>query len=209
MINWQDWQPWVGVPAWKACVLSLDQDPKRILLEFEHQFYNYGDDADSCKDSYGLFSQDYVGFGLCREFRRRLVLLTGYLNQPKYFSPLSIHATNQRRSEIRISEFAAWSKDVGLQIPRQLSERAASPEIIPAGIVRPIEKSASTRERENLLRTIAGLAKKGYGYDPDVRNTAIKDMVSDLNDLEISISEQTIRNYINEGINLLVGRKPA
>jgi hypothetical protein len=61
------------------------------------------------------------------------------------------------------------------------------------------DKALSTRERDSLLKIVLGMAIKGYRYDPKKsRNEAISDICGDLEQLGISISDDTIRKYLNE-----------
>ncbi len=61
------------------------------------------------------------------------------------------------------------------------------------------EKSLSVRERESLLKLIIGMAVDGYGYDPKGGRSPIAKELSDhLLRLGLSLSDDTIRSYLNE-----------
>ncbi|MEI6534777.1 MAG: hypothetical protein WCN98_05505 [Verrucomicrobiaceae bacterium] len=66
------------------------------------------------------------------------------------------------------------------------------------------ERALSTRERTSLLTLVIGMAIKGYTYDPaSPRNKAIPEIASDLNELGLSLDQDTVRKYLNEGKELL------
>lgn len=66
------------------------------------------------------------------------------------------------------------------------------------------EKPLGTRERENLLRLVIGMAIGGYGHKPsDKRSSTASDVTSDLLEAGLSISDDTVRKYLQEGADLL------
>lgn len=68
------------------------------------------------------------------------------------------------------------------------------------------EQPLRTRERTSLLNLVIGMAVKGYGYKPAAsKNSAIPEIASDLHELGLSLSEDTIRKYLNESKELLSG----
>lgn len=67
----------------------------------------------------------------------------------------------------------------------------------PVPVVQKSELGA--RERQTLLKIIVGQAVKNYGFEPKrARNAAAGEIASDLATVGISVSEDTIRNYLNE-----------
>ncbi len=65
-------------------------------------------------------------------------------------------------------------------------------------------KAVGTRERESMLKLILGMAIGGYAYNPSTgRNTAIKDIETDLATNGLSLSDDTIRTYLQEASTLL------
>lgn len=72
------------------------------------------------------------------------------------------------------------------------------------GIISHPEKSLGTRERETLLKLIAGMAVDGYGYDPKASKSPVpKEIESSLSQLGISITDDTIRKWLKEAAELL------
>jgi hypothetical protein len=66
------------------------------------------------------------------------------------------------------------------------------------------EKTLSTRERDTLYKIIIGLAVDGYGYVPKEKRSAIaRDVSAKLDELGISVSDDTVRKYIKEAEQLL------
>ncbi len=69
-----------------------------------------------------------------------------------------------------------------------------------------IEKTvpAATRERESMLKLLVGMAIKGYRFDPRLpRNSATKDIQTDLEILGLSMDDGTILKYLKEGSGLI------
>ena len=66
------------------------------------------------------------------------------------------------------------------------------------------EKPLGTRERETLLKIIIGMAKDAYGYDPNAsRSPFPKELEGILDELNISVSDDTIRVKLKEASELL------
>lgn len=67
-----------------------------------------------------------------------------------------------------------------------------------------VNRTGTTRQRETLLRILIGIAVEQYGYDPKKgRNSAPKQISDDLALHGISLSDDTIRKYLNEASDLL------
>jgi hypothetical protein len=67
-----------------------------------------------------------------------------------------------------------------------------------------------SRERESLLKLIIGMAVDGYGYQPKVgRSPLAGDLSGHLHRLGIPLSDDTIRNFLNEAKDLLPGENPS
>jgi hypothetical protein len=68
------------------------------------------------------------------------------------------------------------------------------------------EKPLGERERNTLLRMIISMAIRGYGYDPDATRSDIpKTIASDLSDLGLECSDQTVREKLKEARDFLPG----
>jgi hypothetical protein len=65
-------------------------------------------------------------------------------------------------------------------------------------------KTQSLIERQNMLKTILGMAVRGYSYNPaDKRSKTVSEIVSDLELEGIPLSDDTIRRYLKEARDLL------
>jgi hypothetical protein len=65
-------------------------------------------------------------------------------------------------------------------------------------------KEQSTREREGMLKVIYAMAAGAYGIDPSTkRSTAVRDIKSDLKRLGLTLSDDTIRRYLQAAADLL------
>jgi hypothetical protein len=58
----------------------------------------------------------------------------------------------------------------------------------------------STKERTTALKLILGMAMGGYAYNPKRRGPAVSDILSDLERRGLAVSEQTIRDWLNEAL---------
>lgn len=64
------------------------------------------------------------------------------------------------------------------------------------------ERALVTRERATVLKLIAGMAIRGYAYDPKAaKNAAIGDIESDLQLLGVRLDQDTIRKWVQEAVS--------
>jgi hypothetical protein len=71
------------------------------------------------------------------------------------------------------------------------------------------ERGIRSRERETMLKIIIGLAIGGYGYPPSGQRSPVpKELANDLEKLGIKVSDDTIRNLLNEARDLLPPLNP-
>jgi hypothetical protein len=70
------------------------------------------------------------------------------------------------------------------------------------------DESLSTKERNTLLKIIVGMAIKGYAYDPaSAKNDAPKEIESDIAKLGMSVTDDTIRKYLKEAVEMILQKK--
>jgi hypothetical protein len=72
------------------------------------------------------------------------------------------------------------------------------------------EKQLSTKERNTLLKLVVGMAIDGYGYDLSAsRSSMPREIAAGLLTHNISIDEDTVRNWLNEAKELvdIIGRE--
>lgn len=70
-------------------------------------------------------------------------------------------------------------------------------------------KLLSTRERDNLLKLVIGMAVNGYSYDPAAtKSTAPKEIANDLSKLGMSLSDDTVRKYLKEAAESVMPAMP-
>lgn len=69
---------------------------------------------------------------------------------------------------------------------------------------KPRPKAAYTKEQETLMKLIIGMAVDGYGYNPEAsRSPFPKELEGILNQLGISVSDDTVRKWLKESSELL------
>ena len=82
------------------------------------------------------------------------------------------------------------------ELERQLAEATAAARQAPQ---QSAGKSLSTRERNTLLKLVAGMATAYHGHDPDAkRSGTASEIASDLARIGISIEADTVRKYLRE-----------
>lgn len=78
------------------------------------------------------------------------------------------------------------------------------PEVRDAAGKQSTENNLHHKTRTSMLKLIAGMAVRGYSYDPKLRhNSAITDIETDLRLLNIPLSDDTIRRWVNEACELI------
>ena len=71
------------------------------------------------------------------------------------------------------------------------------------------ETPLSTTERNTLLKLVIGMAIKGYTYDPAAAKSAKpKEIVDDLAELGITITDDTVRKYLKQAADAVLPAKP-
>ncbi|MCB1839518.1 MAG: hypothetical protein H6858_04780 [Rhodospirillales bacterium] len=104
--------------------------------------------------------------------------------------------------------FIQWADTHGVAIPKELRASVEETEHKRRETLDEAKDSTQkplhTTERETLLKIIAGLAIAAYRYDPKKgKNEAIIEIKQDLRKLGVSMSDDTIRKKIQEGIELI------
>lgn len=100
------------------------------------------------------------------------------------------------------AKFVQWARDTEIPVPGGLNVQARNSD----------EKSVdalSTRERNSVVKLIAGMAIKGYGYNPtNKKNAATQEIADHLVELGLDLSVDTVRDYIKEGVQLIDQNRP-
>ncbi|MEZ5918614.1 MAG: hypothetical protein R3D66_01390 [Alphaproteobacteria bacterium] len=95
--------------------------------------------------------------------------------------------------KVKPQDFMNWASNLGLSFPNLVSNKKKSK-----------DKPLSTLERETLLKLVIGMAVDGYGYDPVAKRSPLaKELEDSLNELGISITDDTIRKWLKESAELL------
>ena len=118
----------------------------------------------------------------------------------------------------------SWSRTVGLNPPQELvaaieatdsteisdstdfSEMGNTTDIQPPPRAAGVQENAPLhhKTKASLLKLVAGMAIRGYAYNPTQRqNAAISEIESDLRLLNIPLSDDTIRRWIAEACELI------
>ena len=103
-------------------------------------------------------------------------------------------------------EWVVWARNKGITIPGALEQAVADYAPLPAmpALERETKrKSAETKERDTMLRLIGGLAMAGFGVDLAKPHAAAVEIVRDLADKGIKISEGTVVKYLAEAAQTL------
>lgn len=69
----------------------------------------------------------------------------------------------------------------------------------------PVEIPLGTRERDTLLKLLIGMAVKGYSYDAGASKSKVpKEISDDLSDLNIGVSDDTVRKYLKQAADIFL-----
>jgi hypothetical protein len=106
-------------------------------------------------------------------------------------------------------EFMKWSRSIGVEFHPDWWNAAADQQLRNTNRAEVAASSSTvpdlkTRERESLLKIVAGMAMAGYSWDPSAaRSDAIKDIADDLERLGIPLDPGTIRKWLRMGAQLI------
>ncbi len=90
------------------------------------------------------------------------------------------------------------------RLERALADKVASENASHFKLATPTKKGLGTKERNSLLTLVIGMAAAWYGYDAaKTRNATAKDISDELQRVGLSLSDDTIRAYLNEARDLL------
>lgn len=151
----------------------------------------------------------------------------GYQSNPK-----SAHAFRRRRSAIgraitagtlpcpiKPASFVAWANNWNIELPSALVEavlavkahqevidRASAPALPSAENDTSGQQLAdfTSRERETYQKIVIGMAVSGYCYKPNAtRSDAPKEIATDVHKLDLTVSDETVRNKLRDCAKLL------
>lgn len=216
-----DFEYWTQVAHWtieETAALSLGKDPERVSTKTLWPYRNF------------VFGRQYARrLELCKRAQgaRKLyplleegALINPLAVLPKYFlrwatdigleiperlkeAVIQRHGPpDQRRPNFDYRDIAETSA-LKARVAFLEQELAKSPP-------KPKPQSAVTRERNTLLKIILGLAMDQYGYQPHApRNATAGEIAGDLDGQGISVSEDTVRKYLNDASEFAPPRYPA
>jgi hypothetical protein len=177
--NWPKWKHVPHVRLWEGVALSLDVEPGQV----EANAYALIEGQ--------LYARDW------EEFRNRLFVATRNLHRAlKAKGPNGDHPEECMVSR---SEFAAWVISVEWKIPDEFASLAESQRTPTQRDDKREVPELTTRERQTAYKLILGMALGGYGYDPKAkRSTTVTEIVADLAQRGISITDDTARKWLKE-----------
>lgn len=114
---------------------------------------------------------------------------------------------------LRPVDFVRWASEQSVDLPDAL-RLGVPPDrqevtVLSNGVVSAGEASnnegdndapLSTRERNTLFRMILGMAIRKYRYRPGERGGAPKSISDDLRDLNLTVSDDTVRKWLDEAV---------
>lgn len=109
---------------------------------------------------------------------------------------------------VRVADFVAWATALPApwELPEEMKRMGPYPEAeegLQDGGGK--DKPLATIERNTLLKLVIGMAIKGYGYDPQAKRSDIpKSIETDLVQLGIAITDDTVRKWLNEAANTVL-----
>ncbi len=103
---------------------------------------------------------------------------------------------------VKPSDYIQWLRHIKVDIPEQLNELLVQKKT--NTVKTDIEKPLHTKEKETLLKMIAGMAVDGYGYDPAAKKSPIPSEISSgLAEQGISLDTDTVRKWLKEAAQII------
>jgi len=103
----------------------------------------------------------------------------------------------QLRNPLTPLTFVEWAKQYGIQIPEGIRLAVIDHDHRHSKAV--ADDTCNAKVVASMQKMILGMAKGGYGYNPaDLRSPVVPDIVRDLDEIGISLSENTIRSRLGE-----------
>jgi hypothetical protein len=93
-------------------------------------------------------------------------------------------------------KFVEWAIEIGFALPADLDAIRSS------SIEKPVGDLIG-KKRTSALQLIIGMAIKKYKYAPGVRSSIPRQIVDDLNNLGLEITDDTVRTFLNEAQELV------
>ncbi len=145
-----------------------------------------------------LDARSFLVCPLLKEFRERADLI------------VEANRSGQLGSDGDPSDLLEWFKRLEFELPDGLEKTVLRFHGLetsqPQSVAR--ENQYNDREKDTLLKLVAGMAVRGYSFDPkSSRNAATKDIQSDLDFLGIGLDQKTILKWLREAIALLPDEK--
>lgn len=194
-------------PARLVNALPLDRDSSFLGAPYEKRDKNsFHGNEEAYKSFHGAWEQKHLILqqhnDLFHTLERKLKQSVTGLGEPAikrgivhYYSPSRFM---EWASSIKFKpQWFDWATNKGLLV-FQKNQTPQDP-----------DKPLSTTERNTLLKLVIGMAMKGYKHDPAAaKSKAPKEIADDLAELEINISDDTVRKYLKEAANTVLPRKP-
>lgn len=144
-------------------------------------------------------------------------------DQPNFRAPADAnHLWDLARRAVEVGEleetaapirFMSWARSVGIDFHPDWW-KAVTVDEVPGEAAPPLEPAApvpelKTREQETLLKMVAAMAMKFYGWDRNaLRNTATGEIESDLAEIGVPLDPDTIRKWLRKAADLIPEQEP-
>ena len=217
-----DYRHWSRAPYWtldEAISLTFGKDPRIVapdkFLEFSHQdgfvkkYLELNDIVnrarkmklltDPIQPSVYIIWAKQSGYEIPADLESAIVNNAAHTTDWKleHDKLKEVMAEKLRLTEARLHDIeteaanATQCKDTRIeQLKAQLEEATAKP--------------LGTRERETLLKILIGMAVGGYGHDTkSSRSSTVSEITSDLEKVGLSVSDDTVRKWLNEAAGQL------
>lgn len=110
---------------------------------------------------------------------------------------------------IKVAEFCTWAAKKGYKLPKELAALSATPIVAEADQGKVVDNkvditdSDNTKVVEGLLKMVIAMAIKGYSYKPGERSETVREIMTDIEQVGLSLSENTIRQRLKDASELL------
>lgn len=192
--NWEKWRYVPNVRLWEGVALSLNVEPGKV------------------RHSDGSWMADTHLFNEPQDFQDRMFVAERNITTNKLLKVTGIVIGDPRDSSVTLSSFALWASSIGWEIPQELTEMSQSARVLDLEKDNPVKAPANpdigTRERETVIRIIAGFLAQGFKpADISQPYKIAKDIREALESCGIELSDDTIAKWVKEGAALINGQK--
>lgn len=198
---------WSRMSAWtidEATALSFGKDPRYVNWEKLKSLVQVSPFAKAYREQQELFNRARLAGQLWESTLPGIFL--AWADRMKVEMPAGL-VVAVKDLGIQIADWKSLHDRLQTRVQEleaALAKQPAAPPSAPSIAIPSKAKGFSSRERNSLLTLVIGMATAWYGYDASkTRNSTAKEISDDLLRVGLSLSDDTIRGYLQEARDLL------